>query len=130
MISVQVNITDREGEILLSPFYLVNMELLGVVRTYVRLESLIFPVRVEAGWAEVEVSLHSVHTAGLLPAVVVLVPTGLHQVDLPTGREASVDVVLRHEPDGGSDPAGQGETRPHLHAAVPETELVLTRGGR
>ena len=125
-----MKITDNEGQMFLRPFNLIDMELLGVICTRVGFQRLILPVWVEARGAEVEVGLDGVDTPGLLAAVVVVVPTGLHQVDLPTGREASVDVVLRHEPDGGSDPAGQGETRPHLHAAVPETELVLTRGGR
>ena len=74
-----------------------------------------------------KVSLDSVDPPGLLATVIVLVTAGLHQVDLAAGREAAVDVVLWHEPDGGPDPASEGEAGFYLHPPVLETELVLGR---
>ena len=71
------------------------------------------------------VSLDGVDPPGLVATVVVEVPGGLHQVDLATGREGPVGVVLRQEPDGRADPVSPGQASPHLHTPVTETELGL-----
>ena len=71
------------------------------------------------------ICLDGVDPPGLVATVVVDVPRGLHQVDLPTGREGSVAVVLRQQPDGRPHPVSSGQASPHLHPPVAETELVL-----
>ena len=75
------------------------------------------------------VCLDCVDPPGLVATVEVHVPGGLHQVNLSTGREGPVSVVLRQQPDGRSDPVSPGEASPDLHPPVTETELVLTRMG-